>query len=407
MTFPEARLRLLLDSLRDGTHGTFVREDRGGVPLLSARNVQSSGLSLESPAFVSATDASTITSNGFPRSGDVLLTIVGTVGRSCVYYEETSLPFQRSVAFLRPGPRILARFLSYQLESVGLQDQMRLSTNTSAQPGLYLGAVGDLRVVIPHIDVQRQITDYLDRETARIDTLIDEQQRMLTILDERLSAQVDMVFGQAAGAVPTRLKWLIESISSGTSVNGAAWPADAGSPGVLKTSAVYGGVFRAGENKAVETYDLARVSCPVVANTLLVSRMNTPTHIGAAAAVLEDHPNLFLPDRLWSVSFSSLDVRYADWWTKSANYRRQVEASCVGTSSSMQNISQPDFVNFRIPVRSSGGQAEVVKKLDNAAIRFRLLQRETERLIDLARERRSALITAAVTGQLDVRGAAA
>src|SRR5690606_33352535 len=105
--------------------------------------------------------------------------------------------------------------------------------------------------------------------------------------------------------------------------------------GVLKTSAVFGGIFRPSENKEVDARDLDRVSCPVRAGSLIVSRMNTKQHLGIAAVVREDHHNLYLPDRLWAVTFNGADPRFIDWYTKTDAYRAQVEAVSVGTSASM------------------------------------------------------------------------
>lgn len=191
------------------------------------------------------------------------------------------------------------------------------------------------------------------------------------------------------------LKRVVSSVQSGTSVNGAPWPAAADEPGVLKTSAVYGGVFSPEENKQVDAYDLDRVSCPVLAGSLIVSRMNTKQHLGVAAAVGQDFPNLYLPDRLWAVTFSGADPRFVDWWTKTPIYRSQVEAASVGTSSSMQNISQGDFLEIRIDLPDLETQSAVADYLNRETARIDTLIEEQQRLIEMLRERRQAVVDAA------------
>jgi type I restriction enzyme, S subunit len=194
------------------------------------------------------------------------------------------------------------------------------------------------------------------------------------------------------------LKRVVESVQSGTSVNGAPWPADGNQPGVLKTSSVYGGVFDPTENKEVDSYDLDRVSCPVLAGSLIVSRMNTKQHLGVAAAIRQDFPNLYLPDRLWAVTFCGAEPRFIDWWTKTPAYRSEVEAVSVGTSSSMQNISQGDFLELRIELPDLETQHAIADYLDRETALMDTLIEEQQRLIEMLRERRLAVITESVVG---------
>lgn len=70
----------------------------------------------------------------------------------------------------------------------------------------------------------------------------------------------------------------------------------------------------------------------------------------------------------------------------------------------MQKISQRDVRDVPIHVPPLDEQRRIVALLDEQTSKIDILIAETERFIELARERRSALITAAVTGQIDVRG---
>ena len=81
--WPMASLGLLLQGIKDGTHGTFPRTAPGeGMPLLGARNVIGSRVVLDgAESFISEDDYESIVANGFPAKGDVLLVIVGaTIG---------------------------------------------------------------------------------------------------------------------------------------------------------------------------------------------------------------------------------------------------------------------------------------------------------------------------------------
>lgn len=203
---------------------------------------------------------------------------------------------------------------------------------------------------------------------------------------------------------PSCLKRVVAYVESGVSVNAVDEPAGPESFGVLKTSCVYTGVFDPAENKAVLPDEIGRVACHVKANTLIVSRMNTPALVGAAGLVTETVKNLFLPDRLWQVHFNNAEPKFVYYWTNSASYRAQVQMACAGTSASMQNLSQDDFLSFTLPLPPRCEQIAVAAFLDRETAKIDVLIAEQEKLIGLLKERRASLITAAVTGQIDVRG---
>lgn len=184
------------------------------------------------------------------------------------------------------------------------------------------------------------------------------------------------------------LKRLLRSIESGVSVNAVDTPAEADQLGVLKTSCVYTGRFDSSENKAVIPDEYVRVSCPVRAGTLVVSRMNTPDLVGAAGYVTVDEPNLYLPDRLWQVNLdrSIAEPRFVYWWTQSKMYRDQVRVACAGTSSSMQNLDQDSFRSFEIPRVERPEQERIANFLDEQTARIDALIAEKERLLSLLAE---------------------
>lgn len=208
------------------------------------------------------------------------------------------------------------------------------------------------------------------------------------------------------GAVPVHwnlvpLKQVISRIESGTSVNAIDTPAGDGELGVLKTSCVYHGHFDAEENKAVLPDEYDRVSCPVMAGTLIVSRMNTPDLVGAAGVVHASHENLFLPDRLWQVHFDGAHPDFVHHWTHTPAYRAQVEMACAGTSSSMQNLGQDQFRCFVIPLPVLSEQTAIATFLDRETAKIDALVAEQEKLITLLQEKRQAVISHAVTKGLD------
>lgn len=193
------------------------------------------------------------------------------------------------------------------------------------------------------------------------------------------------------------LRRLVRSLESGTSVNSYDWPATDGEVAVLRTSCVYSGRFSAWENKVVISDEVERVTCPVRQGSLIVSRMNTPDLVGAAGLVTAPAPGIFLPDRLWQVTVQDVDATFVYWWTQSASYRAQVEAACTGTSASMKNLAQDQFYSFIVPVPSQEEQHAIATFLDRETAKIDALVAEHERLIELMREKRRAVIHRVIT----------
>ncbi|MET8381699.1 hypothetical protein ABZV14_01700 [Streptosporangium canum] len=263
-------------------------------------------------------------------------------------------------------------------------------------------------VLLPEIDEQRAIADYLDRETTRIDTLIEEQQRLIEMLRERRLAAVE----EAVSIVATRgarLKHIIRSVRQGWSPQCYSWPADGVETwAVLKAGAANGGRFRPTENKELPEDEVPRPDIVVTRGDLIVSRANTRELVGSAAVVEGDFPRLMLCDKLYAFSLdeSRADSRFVAVVLGSRRWRDLIELEATGASHSMLNISQSDIVNLPMLLPPVDEQRRIIAHLDGEIVKIDQLIAETERFIELARERRSALITAAVTGQVDVREAA-
>jgi type I restriction enzyme S subunit len=208
------------------------------------------------------------------------------------------------------------------------------------------------------------------------------------------------------GEVPSHwsagpLKHIVDRIESGTSVNAIDDAASTGQVGVLKTSCVYTGQFRAEENKLVVLEDLDRVTCPLRSGTLIVSRMNTPDLVGAAGYVLDAPEGIFLPDRLWQVSFKNALPKFVHYWTQSDLYRASVKAACSGTSASMQNLGQDQFKSFPFAAATLDEQTSIAAFLDRETGKIDALVAEQEKLIALLKEKRQAVISHAVTKGLN------
>ena len=173
----------LFNNIKDGTHGSFQRVSNG-KPLLSAKNIFNDTINIsENESLISEEDFHAIVSNGFPKRNDLLLTIVGTIGRSCVYDKDYPLAFQRSVSFIRltqDNPY----FYNYFIKSDIFYSQLMINAKESAQKGVYLNDIKECVVIKPPIETQIEIADYLDNEVSKINKTIVKIKENITLLEE-------------------------------------------------------------------------------------------------------------------------------------------------------------------------------------------------------------------------------
>lgn len=211
-------------------------------------------------------------------------------------------------------------------------------------------------------------------------------------------------FGRVPGGwVIYRLKQVTISVTSGVSVNASDAGAEPHQFGVLKTSAVCGGKFFPEENKTVWESEADRLACPVTRNSLIMSRMNTPSLVGESGYVAQDFPKLFLPDRLWKLVFDNETVftPYISHVLSSSGARQALSCMATGTSPSMKNLSIEEMGNLPVPLPALDDQKVIATYLDRETARIDRLIAAKERMLALLEEKRAALISRVVTRGLD------
>ncbi|WP_433493683.1 hypothetical protein ACQP26_19975 [Micromonospora sp. CA-248089] len=300
---------------------------------------------------------------------------------------------------LRPTvPKYDHRFLHSLLRSRALIDQYALRS-TGIRPSqwrLYWDEMKTIEISLPAAEQQRAIVDYLDRETARIDTLIEEQQRLIEMLRERRASILSAAFDAGPSTEATKVGRLL-----------AARP----SYGVLVPRYVdeaEGVPFvRVGDllNLTPERSMLAIVPeqsdeysrTKIAGGEVLlgvVGKMGQATlaphwlagaNVARAVAVLRCKQPAVAP--------------LLCAWFGSRNFLYQAELATSGDSI-QPTLGMKDLARLDINLPTDpDAAADLASRLAN----IDTLIEETERFIAFSMERRAALITAAVTGQIDVR----
>lgn len=160
-------LKELCHRLIDGSHLPPPKQD-AGFPMLSAKNVENGRITF---------DGRLITEEAFKqedarakiRPGDVLLTIVGTIGRTAVV-PDGCLPFtlQRSVAVIKPK-EMIPTFLMYQFQAEHVQRDLLSRARGTAQMGIYLKSLGEIAIHVPPPDQQLRIVAKIEELFSDLD----------------------------------------------------------------------------------------------------------------------------------------------------------------------------------------------------------------------------------------------
>ena len=186
-----AKLGDICFQITDGSHNPPAGIENSKHLMLSSKNINDDEITTTAPRFLTDEQFDIENKRTNVPSGDLLMTIVGTVGRVAVVPEMLAgICLQRSVAVIKPNPTIINnRYLMYQLQS--MRKFLESEARGVAQKGIYLKQVGDLSVITPPLDEQYRVVDTLDH----ISGLIHIYQQQLTKLDELIKARFVEMFG--------------------------------------------------------------------------------------------------------------------------------------------------------------------------------------------------------------------
>ncbi|MEE8824596.1 MAG: restriction endonuclease subunit S [Lentilactobacillus sunkii] len=177
----QRKLKELTTLIKDGTHGTH--EDGNDAFLLSAKNIKNGQVWIDpsSDRKISNNDYQSILKNYKMQKGDLLVSIVGTIGQTALFQESgVKVAFQRSVAIIRGNEKVKQDFLKATFDSSNVQKQLKRFSTMSAQAGVYLGDLNKLNIPYPSVNEQEKIGEIVNNTNM----LIAANQQKLTQLKQ-------------------------------------------------------------------------------------------------------------------------------------------------------------------------------------------------------------------------------
>lgn len=414
-----ARLKFLA-SIRYGL-GQPPQEADGGLPLIRATNVQRGRIVSDGLVFVDPDDVPD-SRNARLRAGEIIVVRSGAyTGDSAIVTDDYHGAIAGYDMVVSPMSSIEPRFLAFTLLSQPvLRDQIYLHRLRAAQPHLNAADLGDTVIPLPPSTEQAAIADYLAERTQRIDLLIADKEHLLDLAEEHRQAAIARLvtqgWGQPDELVDSGVPWIgrvpdhwevvrtrfvarLESGHTPSRQHPEYWiPEECTVPWFTLAD-----VWQLREDRQEYLGDTAEKVSPVgLANssarllpveTVVLSRTASVGFSG-----IMPRPMATSQDFVNWVCGPRIRPEYLLYVFRAM--RSEFKRLTMG--STHQTIYMPDVRNFRTPLPPLAEQDAIVAAVRDETSRYNELVEKLRRQIAGLREYRQTLISAAVTGQVEV-----
>ena len=320
----------------------------------------------------------------------------------------------------RPTKEFLTRYVELVLRTPNAVEEMRRHSQgvTDFRLRLYWDEFKTIRVALPPLAEQAAVLSFLDRETARIDSLIAEQERLIALVKEKRQAVISHAVTKGLNpTVPLKdsgIDWLGEVPEHWERVqlgrlcrkisDGPHFSPSYVEEGVLFLSArnIRVDGWSLGDAKFISEEDYSDFCRRVVPENgdVLYTKGGTT---GVARVVDLDQPfQVWVHVAVLKIRQEIADPYFVSYALNSIGCYEQSQILTRGATNNDLGLTR--MVKIWLCLPSLEEQSAVVAYLDAETAKLDALVAEAERAIDLLREHRAALISAAVTGKIDVRG---
>ena len=324
------------------------------------------------------------------------------------------------LAHIRPAAGLDGRFLARQFAAIGARDQFRVAANGITRFGLGGDAIRGSLFAIPPVDEQRAIADFLDRETAKIDALVARKERLIELLHEKRTALIARAVTR--GLDPNVLmkdsgvEWLGE-IPEHWSIAPVYTRYDVALGKMLDAKRISGdflGKYLRNVDvqwDAINVDDLPEMDFlpsergryALRPDDLLVCEGG---EVGRSAIWSGEVNECFYQKAIHRVRpLSDSEIPRFLYFLMYALAKRGI-FSARGNPNTIDHLTAVQLRRYRMPFPTTSEQRAIADFLDCETARIDALVHRIQAAIDHLKELRTALISAAVTGKIDVREAA-
>ena len=344
--------------------------------------------------------------------GTVMLSRTASVGFAAIMGVDmaTTQDFANWVC----GEGLRPKFLLYSFKAMGSEfNRLKMGSTHNT---IYMPDIQSLCCAVPPPDEQDLVIAFLDRETAKIDALVAEQERLIELLKEKRQAVAFHAIAKGLnpaaprkssgiewlGDIPAhwrmmRLKHLSPAMTVGIVVNPSSYVSEEGLPFIYGGDIREGAIDWARARRIGEEASFSQPKTRLSTGDILTVRVGAPGVTAVVPAECEGG-NCASVMHIRRGAFDSAWLCYA---MNTRVVRYQVEVVQYGAAQEQFNIGHA--VDFWVPTPPRDEQQAIAAHLGRVTESIDRLSTEAEQAVCLLRERRAALISAAVTGQIDVR----
>jgi type I restriction enzyme S subunit len=365
------------------------------------------------------------------RSGDTIVSTVRTYLKAIAYFPcaEENLIVSTGFAVLTPTENVIPKFLHYLVSS-----QQTIETITANSVGVSYPAINSSELVAipvcfpPNRDEQQVISDYLDRKTAAIDTLIAKKEQQIALLQEQRTAVINQAVTKGLNpnapvkdsgiplldCIPThwnlsKLKFHC-STTKGFAFDSEAFAVD-GVPVVKATDIKNESIRRASTyipHDLVSSYKKTLLK----EGDIVISTVGSQAHVldsavGQLAMVPREFEGALLNQNtviLRPLTESKVENLFLFSALRSNGFRKYLDLYAHGTAN-QASLNLVDILDYPLAIPPIEEQGEIIQLIQEEQQRIDQLIQNQDRQIELLKEYRTAVISAAVTGKIDVRDA--
>ena len=326
------------------------------------------------------------------------------------------------LAHIKPGPDLDGRFLARQFSAIGTRDQFHVAANGITRFGLGGDAIRTGLFPIAPIEEQQAIADFLDRETAKIDGLVARKERLIALLQEKRSALITRAVTRGLDPnVPMKdsgVEWLGEIPAHWEVVRFKRALDYVEGPGIMAADFVAEGVplIRiSGIGGRWATLDSCNYLSPETVRkrwSHFRVRLGDLLISGSASTGFCTEVDEETADAIPYTGIIIIRPRaeraskdFARWMLLSDVFATQVDLARTG--STIQHFGPSHLAEMRVLAPPLHERLAIADHLEIETARIDRLVDRVRNAVDHLREFRTALISAAVTGKIDVREAAA
>ena len=315
---------------------------------------------------------------------------------------------------LKPQPEVRPEFLLYSMLSPEFVGLVNASTFGAKMPRANWDFIGSMSIPVPDLDIQQRIANYLDRETAHIDALIAEKECMLTLLEEKRAALISQAVTRGldpdVALKPSGLNWLGDIPAHWEIRRGKYLFSQSALPVFDDDEIVT--CFRDGtvtlrRNRREEGFTNAVLELGyqgIREGQLVLHSMDA----FAGAIGISDSDGKCSPEYIiCNPKTKEVICIYFGVLLRLMALRGYIQAACPAVRERAPRIRFSHLSNMFLPLPTTEEQLQIVSFLQDERDKTSEVEDALVSSISLLKERRSALITAAVTGQITPKDMAA